>query len=244
MMKFFKEDKDSLLVDVNYLEVYIPKDYFDDNKIAAIIGNTLSTFGIFYIGVFNSENDSFESGKIYNINIPSTVVLTFTDSYYIKRKLKNNIDEKDYLVLTYKKNDMFIENLNVIKDGDNVDKFVKMLFGGKVPEDVPYSKVLELFKEISSLNGMSFGSSVISEFVLSELYRSKSDISKPLRLTPGGNYGENDYKAVNIKTIPSLNSTFTAISFEDINQSIISSIKKTRENEDEIESPIEKVIKY
>jgi hypothetical protein len=83
--------------------------------------------------------------------------------------------------------------------------------------------------------------------IIAELCRYKSNIEVPFRMMIGKDNAkvtEYDYNNINLKKLPSINSTFNAMTFEDINQSIISSIKKTRNKETENPSPVEKIIKY
>lgn len=77
--------------------------------------------------------------------------------------------------------------------------------------------------------------------------RSSKDESIPFRkeiAKPNSKANQYSYKPINIKKLPSINSTFTSLAFEDINASIISSIRKTKDGEEENISPVEQVIKY
>jgi len=79
------------------------------------------------------------------------------------------------------------------------------------------------------------------------LCRDKKDLTQPFRKEIGKDKAgitQYDYENINLKRLPPLSSTFTAITFEDMNQSLISSIKKNRNGEKEVDSPIEKTIKY
>jgi hypothetical protein len=53
-----------------------------------------------------------------------------------------------------------------------------------------------------------------------------------------------DYSMANIRKICQYGSTFTAMTFEDINSMITVSVNRTREKKNEMESPIEKIIKF
>ena len=99
------------------------------------------------------------------------------------------------------------------------------------------------------LNGVNLKSElVIFEYIVAELCRYKKDANLPFRKVIGADtnreISELDYMLINLKTLPAINSTFSAITFEDINQAIISSVKKTKNNEEENETPVEKVLKY
>jgi len=81
------------------------------------------------------------------------------------------------------------------------------------------------------------------EFLLSELFRNKRNTSESFRNAYTGKNGY-DYRMVRITKIPEMNSTFTGLLGEDINQQIVSAVLKGREGKDEKVSPIEKIIKY
>ena len=53
-----------------------------------------------------------------------------------------------------------------------------------------------------------------------------------------------DYRMLRIVKIPEMNSTFTGITGEDVNQQLISAILRNREGKKERVSPIERIIKY
>ena len=52
-----------------------------------------------------------------------------------------------------------------------------------------------------------------------------------------------DYVMVNIRQVSQYNSTFTAVTFEDMDSMITTSLNRSRENKDETISPVEQVIK-
>ena len=83
------------------------------------------------------------------------------------------------------------------------------------------------------------------ELILSELFRTKTNMNKPYRLSYNGkSYGKYDYKMVRITKVPEMNSTFTGLIGEDVNQQIVSAVLKRRTGVKERVSPIEKIIKY
>ena len=112
---------------------------------------------------------------------------------------------------------------------------------------IPYEKIFKMELDNCNFNGVSLGvPAVTMEMVISEIYRSKNDLSKPFRFAIGKNpkLSQLDYKAINIKQIPSFSSTFASVTFEDINYSLVSSINRTKYEKEETYSPIEETIKY
>ena len=94
------------------------------------------------------------------------------------------------------------------------------------------------------MNGIHFGvSSVYLELVLSVVNRNPKKLNEKFSKVAEVN-GEFDYKFASIRQICQYNSTFTALTFEDIDSMITSSLNKSRNNIKERESPIEQIIKF
>ena len=300
---FFKEENDQIIFLGNYMEVYLPKYYFDKG-ISKFSGSKIETLGIFAFKVFSDETKK-KNVAIHYYLFPSffTTCPTFNETKVVNdiptadndfdiydkdeeelentEKVKTNIenndrdenseeenpeeieekpndeerdepssnnkDKKKYMVLSYYKNDIFIENLNSIQKSDNTELFVKLLNSGKLPPFIPYEKIFKMELDNCNFNGVSLGvPAVTMEMVISEIYRSKNDLSKPFRFAIGKNpkLSQLDYKAINIKQIPSFSSTFASVTFEDINYSLVSSINRTKYEKEETYSPIEETIKY
>lgn len=241
---FFRVKGESLLFDGEICEVYLPKYYFD-NDLAEKYGNVIKTFGIFNFRVFSKEEGK-EKTKLHLNKFASPIHMTPTNVERVTLDLYGQGME-EYIVLKFFKNDTFINSLCVAKNAQDVLKFITIITAGKLPSNIPYDKVLEIWLNNLEINGTKLGvSSTILELVISEVYRDRKDISKPFRFRAGSSEKTNmlDYKSVNLKTVANNNSTFTSITFEDPDYAITTSINKLRYNEKETVSPIEKVIKY
>jgi hypothetical protein len=244
-LKIFKQVKDTLFLDVPYAEVYLLNDYFD-NKIASIEGNSVITLGLFSFGTFPNDLAKESDRVLRQLILPTSVQISFSRMYRAEKQLKKELEPESYTVLCLEKGDVFLNDINCIINTENAMKFINLLHGGKLPKDIPYDKILATYQEALSLNGASIDvPSLVLEFIISELYRSKVSFDRPFRMDAGkGKSSMYEYKATSIKNLPSFNSTFTALSFEDINQSIVSSVERTRTGSDENISPVEKTIKY
>ena len=96
------------------------------------------------------------------------------------------------------------------------------------------------------LNGMNLGcQNTIYEMMIGELMRNKKNVKEPFRKTINKpNVSPLDYKNINMKNIAFFSSTYSAVGFEDFNKAMISSTAKNINNEKEIISPVEKILKY
>lgn len=241
---FFREKGEQLLFDGVMCEVYIPMYYFNNN-LAEKHGNVIKTFGLFNFKVFSKE-DNKEKVELHLFKFASPIHMTPTNMEKMSLDLYGN-GEDDYMVLKFFKGDLFINSLCIAKNADDVLKFITIITAGKLPSNIPYDKVLEIWLNNLSINDTKLGvSSTILELVISEVYRDKKDLGLPFRYRAGGKNKVSmlDYKAVNLKTIANYNSTFTSVTFEDPDYALTTSINKLRYNEKETTSPIEKVIKY
>jgi hypothetical protein len=243
--KFFKEENGKLIFDGEYMEVYIPDFYFLQD-IASVVGSDIETIGIFDFKVGTSEDS--KDGKLYKLLLPTSILMSYSSSYKLQTKLRKELEQESYVVLQLYKGNVFINQLDIKEDVKDSKKFINLLHSGKLPSNIPYEKVIDLYHKSLNMNNVNLGvPSIIFELCVSGLYRSRTDLAVPFRQEIGQTNAKVtsfDYQAIGLKAIAPASSTFTALSFENINQSIISSVKKAREDAKESISPIEKTIKY
>jgi hypothetical protein len=248
MLPFLKEEKIDLRTQITFkgskMEIYIPSYFFDSSSelfsMASIIGRRIETIGLFWF---------FVDGKFYELQIPIKVSFEFSETEKVKKKLKPGMPEIDYEVFTLKNGDAFIHDIMYKQSIDDVINFIqKLVEGAKLPQTLSYEEVLGVYLKILEVSKIGKGlgvNSVTLEFILSELYRDKRNTTLPFRKTFNGkSIGPYDFKMLRIVKVPEMNSTFTGLTGEDINQQFISAILKNREGNDERISPIEKIIKY
>lgn len=243
---YFREEGDKCIFTGAYMEVYLPKYYFE-KSVAQRLGSIIETIGIFNFRVFESE-DRKDKAPLHTFNFPSLLATQPTDSY--NKKITDLVEgqgDMEYTVLRYYKGDQFITNLNVTQKSDNTVMFINLLNTGKLPTLIPYNKVLETELANLEFNGVNLKvPATVMEMIISEIYRDKADLTRSFRFKAGskGNVSMYDYKPVNIKSIATFNSTFTGVTFEDLDYNLTASVNKARQNKQEAISPIEKTIKY
>ena len=96
------------------------------------------------------------------------------------------------------------------------------------------------------MNHVNFGvPSVILELILSVAYRDKKDPTKrfAVALAKNPNLTDYDYKMASIRQICQYTSTFTALTFEDFDSMLTTSLNRTRLHKQEVDSPLEQIIK-
>lgn len=245
-VNYLREEGDSCIFVGNYMEVYIPKYYFERGN-ATQQGSIIETLGVFSFRVFESE-DRQDTAKLHLFNFPSLMSTQPSDTY--SKKIVDLVEgqgEMNYTVLKYYKGDKFITNLNVAKQSNNTSSFINLMNDGKLSTAIPYNKILETELANLDFNGVNLQvPATVMELIISEIYRDKADLTRPFRFKAGSSASVSmyDYKPINIKSIATFNSTFTGITFEDLDYNITASVNKARQNKKEAISPIEKTIKY
>lgn len=238
--KVFRSDDKNIYLNISYCEFYIPTYYFD-SKWAIRLTNTIKVLGLFNVGLFEGG----ELKEIKFLNLPTTIELENYDEEERTISFEGSPDTK-CIVLKYLNGQKIMES-TTIEDSENAQSFLDIIIKGKIPPTVPYSKVLTIWSKNQELNNVNFGvPSSTLEMILAVAFRDKNNMEKKFSTVIGTNpeTSEYDYKMAKIREICQYASTFTAMTFEDINSMITTSINRTRENKYEMESPVEKIIKY
>jgi hypothetical protein len=244
MLPFLREEKIDLRTQVTFtgskMEIYLPSYFLEDGTMGAIIGRRVETIGLFWFSV---------NEKFYEMQVPVRMSFEFSDRRKKNMRLQNGMPIINYDIFTLENGDAFVYDVMYKQSIDDIGFFLsKMIEGGKMPPTISYEEILGVFLkalEVTKINEKFGVGSVTLEFILSELYRDKRNNSDPFRLAyDGKRVSPYDYKMVRIVKVPEMNSTFTGLTGEDINQQLIAAILRNREGRDERISPIEKIIKY
>jgi hypothetical protein len=244
--EFFQRKGDSVLFTGNYMEAYIPIEYFEKG-IAVENGDKIDLFAIFNFKVFSTLNPDRKSAKLLTFKFPSSIITKPHSSEDDDIELISGSGEQRYKVLKYFKNDEILTTINVVQSINNVEKFIDLLNAGKLPNTIKYNMILDLFLKNLEINKINLDvSSVVLEAMITQIYRYKDDRALPFRKVIGKNkkVTEYDYKTANMREIAELGSTFTALTFEDIDTMITASINRNLYKRQEAQSPVEKIINY
>lgn len=241
-MAYFKSDGKFIYLEAEYAEFYIPKYYFDvTSKFAEDAGNIVKALGVFDVGIF-------ESGKLKEmkvLNLPTWIDFFVIDYEERDVQLPNDSEITPCKVLKYSKGHKMM-NSGVIEDSSNVESYLDFVVKGKVPSIVPYEKSLQIWRKNQALNSANLGvPSVIEELILSVSYRDKTNPGTKFAHVIGKdlNVSQYDYVMNNIRQICQYTSTFTALTFEDLDAMVTTSLNRTRSHGEEAMSPIEDLLK-
>lgn len=162
-------------------------------------------------------------------------------------KLKFHGDEEvTCRVLKFYKGNKICKNF-LIKDSLNAQSFLRGIIYGKLPSTIPYSYALNFWNRNQNMSDVSFGvPSIIEEVVLRVMYRDPKNLANPFAKVigkAGSGYGDYDYKMVSVRTVCQYASTFSALTFEDFDSMVTTSLNREREHKPEMDSPVEDLFK-
>lgn len=240
-MGVFRSDGSFIYLDIPYCEFYIPMFYFDSSKrYAEDLSNKINVFGFFNVGIFS--NGKLKEMK--TLNLPTMIEINVYDSE-VRDITMTNGKTTPCKVIKYLKDAKIMQSM-IFQDDTNAKNMLKMITSGNLPEIIPYSKCLDVWRKNQELNEVHFGvSSCYLEIILSTMFRNPNNLSQKFSaIASNKDVSDYDYATASIRQICQYNSTFTALTFEDMDSMITTSLNKSREKIPERESPVEKIIKF
>lgn len=240
-MSIFRSDGNFIYLDIPYCEFYIPMYYFDTTKkFAEDLSDKIRVLGFFNVGIF--ENGKLKELK--TLNLPTMITINVYDSELREVEMTNH-EILQCKVVKYLKGAKIMQSM-IFEDDTNSKNYLKFITSGNLPKIIPYSKALEVWRKNQELNNVHFGvSSLYLELILSVMYRNPDDMSQKFaKIASNDGVSDYDYATASIRQICQYNSTFTALTYEDIDSMITTSLNKSREKVKEAESPVEQIIKF
>lgn len=233
---YMKQDGDTLFYKGSgELIYYVPEKYFE-LSVAEIEGEYVKTMGIFAYCNFSSTGrpDGVKPFKAPTMIKCKPSFIEKVNNY----QLEGSKNPNTYRLLKFHDGDELICNLSVPKDVDNVDKFLKLLIRGHLPDYIPYNEIQDYMILNAKLNGFNYKvSNQIMGLVISQLCRDPNDLYKPFRYTDMKDMTA--YKAININMVPKYTSPYTAVISENPDEAIAGAILS---NDSKSSSPLEKVM--
>lgn len=228
----------------DYMEFYIPEYYFQRN-LAEELGGRLKVFGLFNVQLF--DNKGKPTGKIETFTVPSLIIIEMDEIETRRMKLLGLPDEEDelYHVVKYNSGDPIMA-VDFAQDSTNVELFLDLLTGGKIPRTIKYSDILKIWQENLRLNSVHLNvASNVLEAIITQLYRNPNTPEETFAMVAGKTATPNElgYRPANIREVCARNSTFSALTFEDFDQMMTASLNRNRYGKKEMSSPLEKIIK-
>lgn len=238
---FVSDGRNVVLKDA-YCEFYIPMYYFDKKyNFAEDNGTSVHLLGLFNVGIF--KNGKLE--YIDTFNIPSWIDIQQYEYEIRDIDMPGQGLVPCHVMKFYK--DSVICNDSIVQDSTNAQIMLRCINFGKLPKTIPYTKAIQVWRKNQKMNGVNFGvPAIILEIVLSVAYRYKNNLGYKFAKVYGpkdSKLTEYDYEMASIRKICQYASTFSGITFEDIDSMITTSVNRAREKKPEADTPVEMLFK-
>lgn len=244
MASYFRSDGKYIYLEADYAEFYLPESYFDETgKFAEDKGDTIRTLGIFNVGIF--EKDKLKEMKAFNVPTWIELFSNSSENRIVNIANKNgDVNEVKCKVLNYQKGAKIMAS-SVIQDSSNCEAFMDLIIKGKLPACIPYSKMMQTWQKNLDLNNVGFNvMNVVEEMILATMCRDKRNPSKKFcQVVTTEELSDYDYKMNNVRQICQYTSTFNAITFEDMDSMITTSLNRTKSKGEETPSVVETILK-
>ena len=239
---------DTIYLDEGKLEIYTPQNYI--GSIASIEGDILNTFGSAPYKFYKNPTDK-KPTKVGILKLPS--MLKFYPTYIDQNKMDtiwdgiyDDLNENEYCVMSFEKGSKVMQQYS-IQNLNNTVKFLDLILARKIDNNIPYPLLSTIFMKNFTDNGVDLGVSVsIVDLIIYKVCRDKHNLSKPF----GQIYGKDPkkvspiaYQFANIRDICGSDSVFAALTFEDMNAMLDSSLNMTIKGSTQNDSPLEQIIK-
>lgn len=234
---FLRRNEDSILFnnDEGYFAFYVPEFYFGENKrLAVITGETISLFGICDYAIFDKEGNAITDLKPFRF--PTVFITQPAEVEKLKNvKLKSYMDNQDFRVLKYYKDDIIVASTKVPQDVVFIEDFYGMFLYAHLPATIRYDEIQNYFIENALLNGCNYKNIPVQlvGVCISELYRDPEDKSKPFRLSK--NDSMTGYYMAGIKELPKLVSPYTSLTTENWDEGVMNAIMMDEGKESPLE---------
>lgn len=238
-----KKEGENIVFTGEEMIVYIPEDHFEKG-IAVDYGTSVSVIGLLNAQLF--ENGK-KKGKLSTMNVPTVIHMQPSEMLKPTEELivdDENVESDRYVKARFIAGDIVMP-VNIPQDSGNVELFVKLITGGKIPVTISYDDVFEIWLKNLEINNVNLNiPAVTMSVLLREIYRNALKPEQPFSIVYGeGKVSPYGYRTANIRQVCAFNSVFSAITFEDTDSSNISSINTTVSKKQQSVSPIEEIIK-
>ena len=226
-----KEQNNAIYVDTFAMEVYLPFDYtekaYRGNSYYSILGTKVRFFCVGNMRFYKDQKqmDNPLTVKCHALGFPMMVVSDPSEIDVREVQYSKNGPVRMCIVLTYYKGDALIENCNCIKSTDNPMIVLARLEGGKFNHISPMV-ANGILSDVQSMNNVKLRiPTEVEEIFVAERYRDPANPAQKARFAeklPA----DDSYVTYNMRQDAMKTTTYQAVTHEDINTSLISSINR------------------
>lgn len=233
-MALFRQEKEKILVDTYAVDVFVPAEYvgseYRGTSYYSIIGNQVRYFAIANFRVYATEKQFKDplSVPTYPLGIPMTILCKPTEIDTRDVQFTKTGPIRRCVVLTFYKNDEFVSNTAAISTSNHVMMLMGRVSGGKLTY-IPPVVVAQLFPDAEKMNGVNLRISPEElEMYISERYRNPNNTSQKLRFSDTVKDDSDRAVSYRMREESMQSTTYQALTHEDPNNSLITSINRKR----------------
>lgn len=232
MSNIFRSEKDQMLVNCYAVDVFIPPEYvgseYRGTPYYSIVANQVKYFaGLAHIRIYRNEKEFNNplSVPTYVLGTPVTIVCKPTDIDTRDVQFTKGGPIRKRIVLTFYKNDEFISNVNAIANTAHMMILIFQIEGGKL-DGIPPQILYRIMREAERMNYMNLriADEELQAFI-AERYRDPKNPARHLRQSDSDPYSD-QVLSYRMREEAMQSTTFQAITHEDINNSLITSINR------------------
>lgn len=227
-----REKDHTVFVDTYAMDVYLPAEYVDKeyrgHPYYEAAGTKVKFYGVGNMRFYNTEKEfnNPETVSVSTLGIPMIITSTPTEIDVRDVTFAKGAPARHCIVLTYYKDDVFMELTSLIQSSTNVMILMALIDGGKITM-IPPDDALKILQDVQSMNGVKLRiPPEMEELLISERYRDPENHYKKARLSD--NPDPNKLASLNMRREAMSQTTYQAITHEDINSALISSINRKR----------------
>lgn len=212
------------------MEVYLPYDYLNKEYRGTPYYTTAGTM-VRYFGVGNmrffktqKEMDNPLTVKTYTLGFPMIMTSEPSDIDIRSVQFKRGGVERKCIVLTFYKDDIFLDNVLCIANSNNIMILMNRLEGGKL-DHVGVDEAVSILQDAQTMNrGKLKLPSEEEEIFIAERYRDPDHPSRRARFAT--DMDQDRVVSYNMRQEAMHTTTYQAMTHEDINTALITSINR------------------
>ena len=238
----------NIIVNAERLEIYIPKDFFEAERIdkdiehsaiATSVGDAFKIIALLNARVALTDKDDIEKSPLLTFNYPQVIMTYPSSSYETKLSLYEGDEEEPFIALVYTYGDILMPAQNP-QNCDNCTKFLNLLIKGKIPRTIKYEDIFKAWKTNLEINGADPGvPDAYLQYIISNLYKDRRNPRRDFRFIYVKDMSRNDYEPYNIRGAVAQTSVFSGQTFEDMGKMMTTSVNMTRRGLHQERSPVE-----
>ena len=229
-----------IVVSSAHMRYRLPQSYFDGG-VAEWRADQVMSQGSFFAS-FKKTDKSKPDTFWFDLGVAS--LFGYSSSSKIRAKSHPDLPAEEVWELGLESGETFMESSRHTESLDGLKAFLNHFNAGRLGYDDAYSRMPDRMRRAFELNGVPMGvPAVIVEAIVGEMMRDAKDELTPFRWVAGKTGQEHGYRPASLRDLPSLNSVFSGLAFEDIKESVARGVSMTRKGGRQRETPLEDLLK-